>query len=229
MKLKRFINSKYYSLKEVKELNDYILSLQQQVSLQAMLFDSVLKAANTYCPYRNLSDYVRGSEIYNKILEEKENYKNSQEYLKSLNHKRVEVINEVYPDYLLIYKHTITVEKSRHNYDFDYDSDESETYVGEDVFFSYEDKVISDFNCFVLPYVCKEYYEPKDLINEAIVEINSLTKKILAYQMSERLGVKLFELEMVFRINDLDHFHNMSSSFIKYKEKDYYDNGKSVV
>lgn len=229
METKRFINSKYYSLKEVKKLNDYLLSLQIVNIYTSTDFDYIIKLYQMYPPYEKLNDYVFGSEKYNNILKGEEEYKIAKTHLDSLNHKCVKIVDEVYPDYLEIYQHTIIVEKTDYRYN-NYDERESYTFMDDVIFFTYKNKIINDFNDLILPYICKEYYEPKDLVDKIIEENDLLQSEIFAYKMSERLGVKLRELEKVFQINKLIHYNSMTTSFVNYEGKDYYDSQvKSLI
>jgi hypothetical protein len=223
MKTERFINSKFYSLKEVKRYNDFLTTLQSKNSNVSKLeLDNVVNSLVVHRPYEDLSKFVEDSDKYNILFKEKEDYDVAQNYLKSINHKRVEIVSEVYPNYVQIYQHTITVEKTK----YDYELEESYKDICEEIFFTCRDKIVFSFDEFILPYVCTAFFEPKDLVNEAIEQIDVLTNLVLAHRMSERLNVSISDLESVFDLRKLHHYTN----YVNYEDRDYYNNEvKSLI
>lgn len=222
--MNHLIDSKFYELCDVKRFNDFIMSLKK-ISDESYHhqyieynFISVNELIKIHKPYEDLTKYVENSPSWLKLKQQYSDWENAQEQLKQLKHTSEQVLDEIYPTYLTIYKHTITIPDK----DFD-DFVIEKTYS----FYvkGYCGEVIEDWESLLLPYTNKAYFEEKDLITEACDKIKWLNQQVLSYRMSERVGCKQSDIEKVFNINNLIFKSDGLgiTHLVEYDGKTYYD------
>ena len=231
--MEKIIKSKHFGLKEAKQLNDFLLPLsEEETRVPVEIQEEVLLLSSLYKPYDSLNEYVEGSAKWQEIVDKTKAYEDAQAKLLSMNYKREQILDEDYPKYLSIYKHSLTIELDVTSEYYDYDDNyncESYTQFRDCHFYTSNDyfnkKGISNWDEFFVPYTYKEnYWDTKDLIDNAIYTIETYENKLQAYSLCENIGIKLNELEILFNINKIDVYSTYLGAyelFAKYNDKDY--------
>ncbi len=227
--MKSFLN-KYYTIKEVKAHNDYLLnSLQPQIDYNKKIADEILALKKLYISSsEKLEDYVKDSSKWILLKTAQIVYQEAQKRLQELKHKTEQVLYESYPHYITIEKHTYVGTAFYTNYD-DYDNNESNSYEKTYTFFTTmvsggEIRIIDHFKDYLIDYKRKENsFSIVDLIDELIESNENLNKVIMCYDYEKRLYLRI-RLSNLFNVNEMSFWTNYySKHFIKYKEKNYLD------
>ena len=232
--MERIIKSEYFGLKEAKQLNDFLLPLSEEsTKVPVEIQEEVLKLSLLYKPFEKLEEYVEGSAKWQEIVDKTKAYEDAQAKLLSMNYKSEQILDEYYPKSLSIYKHSVTIEidvsSKYYAYD-DYDNDYEPLIEFKDCHFytsnnHFNRGAITDWSDFFVPYTYKKaYWDTRDIVDNALYNIETYENKLQAYSLCENIGVKLGELEIVFNINKIDIYvinWGAYELFIKYKDKDY--------
>lgn len=224
--MKHIINTSFYEMCDVKRFNDFILSLKKSAdqNLYRYNFKPINELIKIQQPYESLNKFVENSPTWLSLKDENIKWEEAQKKLKELKHTSEQVLDEIYPDYLDIYKHTITVEEI-------YSNSEEEESTKEEIFTFYVQgycgEVIENWSKLLLPYTCKKYHsdEDKDLIKRACENIEYLNRLIHTHELADRIGRTRHDIEKIFNINDLNFMTDgWFSHFVEYEGKRYRDN-----
>jgi len=225
-KVKRFLNSEFFNLCDVKSYNDFILSLNGTISIgiDKSIPQKIMNLCDHTFPYEKLDDYVKDSQSWLELKDKIDIYYESQNELRRLKHTEECILEEFYPKSLSIYKHTYTVlEKS--------EDDGDNVFIGDDVestytFYTngYRGEIIEEFTDLLLPYYNDHYYnlEEKDLILSTCNEIHWLKQTILTFELAETLELKKQDIYNVFNRHKIKFFSNWSDRIIEYNDEKYY-------
>lgn len=214
MKPKRFINSQYFELPEVHALNSFLKELPES-NMPRHIAEEVFALTKVYRPYEELSKYVPGSEPYNKIVEGHKLYETAQESLKEYKYSKELILDECYPDYLTLQKHTVTILSQ----DYDYDDVE---YTREVTCFFYssgfyKDEIVYNPKKLVLPYTNKEraYGSEQDLIGAYIRMSNYAMSELNIYKRCAQKGWDASVFKSTFGIDNVEIYSYMFSDNIE--------------
>jgi len=168
--MKRFINSEFFRLCDVKKLNDVLIDLDDTILIgsDTTLPEKIVKHSTTYKPYDKLTEYVENSQGWLNLKKKIDDYYFSQEELKKLKHTKTQILDEIYPDQLSLYKHTYTVFEKYYDVYLDYphDSENGEDYTYTFYTTGYDHEIILDVDNLLLPYYTDHHGEYKDLVKQ---------------------------------------------------------------
>lgn len=228
--VKRIV-SEFYKLDEAKALNDKLLSLTKgHKILNFEESEEIFKLVKQPRCYYDLDDYVKGSEKYNEILQDRKAYEKAQDALKELQHTCIQVVDEYHPYTLAVYQHSVVVLEYPEHYD-DYDSNEESpvtrvffTAYSHMSTFSYKKRhVVTDFNDLLISYIKDEgRYNQSDLIDDALRSITYFERMVQAYKLAEKLKTSFDIICKIFNFKKLKYFTEYyGGDFVKYNGVKY--------
>lgn len=226
--MKSFLN-KHFTIKEVKDHNDYLLNiLQPQIDYGKNIAEEILALNKLYISSsEKLENYVKDSSKWILLKTAQTVYEEAQVRLKQLQHKTEEVLYESYPHYITIQKHTYIGTAFYRNYD-EYDVEPisyDKTYTFFTTMISGGNIVIIDnFKDYLLDYKRKEdSFTTIDLIEEIIKENERLNKEVMCYDYDKRLKLESSVMNL-FKIDKIEFWRDFNSKhYIKYNRKEYFD------
>jgi len=204
MKIKKFLESKYYGLKEVHAFNSFLKNLPPSM-VDYSLAEELFKLSEIRGSYEDPSKYVPGSESYNKIVQENLEYQKAQERLKEYGHSREQLLDECYPDYIYLYRHTITYSVTQRHTEYWGEDEVSEPNVVDVTGFFYSTgfygtKVLMNPSDLRLPYENPQGHDP-DIIKTYIDTHNATTKRLIAYMMCAEMK---WDVDIFLKVFDVD-------------------------
>jgi hypothetical protein len=186
MKIKKFLESKYYGLEEVHAFNAFLRSLPVSAA-DRQIAEEIFRLSEIRGSYEDINKFVPGSESANKIAQTNKEYAEAQEQLKAYNYSREQLLDECYPDYIYLFKHTITykvVQRYTHTEYYCADEDLEPTEVDVTVFFYstgfYKPVVLMNPVDLSLPYENKQCFN-SDIIQTYIDSYNYLKSRLAAH------------------------------------------------
>jgi len=232
--MKLIIDSKYYDMCDVKKFNNFILSLKQiseKDKCKCCNFKEINEHIKIHRPYDELNKFVENSPSWMRLKLDYDKWDNAQLKLKELKHTSEQIMDEIYPTYLTIYKHTITIFHSNEELYSKYGygvleefpegiNEETHTFYVK----GYGGDVIEDWDSLLLPYYNDEQHNEKDLIQKACDHISWLNRVINVYKMADRIDCTYNDINDIFRISDLEFWSNgICTYYVIYDGKTYYD------
>lgn len=208
MKIKKFIESKYFELPEVHALNTFLKNLPKS-DIPTHIAEEVFALSSLHAPFESLEKYVPDSEPYNKIVESTRVYKEAQEKLKEYKYSAELILDECYPDYLTLYKHTLTIVVEGYDFYDDVEFSNECTYFFYSLGF-YKDKIVYDPALLVLPYTNKERWsESQDLISNYIRMSNYAVTELQIYKECNKKGWDPNVFKNTFGVDNIELYSTM--------------------
>ena len=214
--IKKFIESKYYDCEEVHNLNNYLNSLPNSY-VNKDFAQNIYNLTTINKPYENIEDYVVGSKKHLELISNLALYKESTLELSNMNFKKEKIIEEVYPDYMDLYRFSFDISSLEYNEETEQDEE-----VIKEHFFYVEQWTKEIVFC---PSKLKISYirDGEDLIKNMIDSYNYLNKEKHSINMCKKTDIDYNLFSKVFDIKKVLFYGNgmINFSYIKYENKEY--------
>lgn len=209
MEPKSFIETNYFELPEVYALNSFLTELPKS-NIQPSMAEEIFELSRLHPPLEKLDKYVPGSESYNRIVEEHRLYFEAQEVLKEYKYSKEHLLDECYPNYLNLYRHTVTVICNEYDYETDSEyTTEKTLFFYSSGFFNHE--IVYNPQKLVLPYVNKEraYSSEQDLIGDYIRKAHHIMSELSIYKRCAQKGWDPDVFKSTFGIDNVEIYSYM--------------------
>jgi hypothetical protein len=137
-------------LEKLYAYNKFVKNLPK-ANTNKNIAEEILAWSKIYKPSDKLEQYVPGSEKYNSILKQREEYEYAQNRLKEYNHSKETILDEHYNDYITVYRHNLSYVTE----EFDYDMHDHFEVTKECFFYTegiFDTKILKDLDDLLLPY-----------------------------------------------------------------------------
>jgi hypothetical protein len=215
MKTKKFIESEYFGLEEVHAFNTFLKSLPQ-ADINPKLAQEIFDLISVHPSYEDITKYVPGSDKYNRIFQEDSAYNIAKAKLQAYNYSKELLIEECYPDYIYLYKHSITYKMETCDIDYGWDGEEeyitsSGPYEVDVTQFFYttgfsKSEIVFDPTTISLPYINKAKASDSDIIQQYIDLHGRTTKRLHVYEECYKRGWDTHTFLQVFDYQDITFY-----------------------
>lgn len=218
MATKMFLKSDYYDLEEVHQLNVHLRSfpLATMCEADALIVLNLYRKSQSF---DNLADYVPGSAKYEAIVAENKEYEDAKKTLKELNHSVVTLVDEHYPDYLNMCRHSIKDRVVVHRGIWDEHEENWESHKPQ-YFYTINNEYCNDPSNACVSYINKrEHSDDEDLIQNCLDRLYRANYENMAlrYCLQHNFDFGLFS--RVFNVYTIEYY--ILNDNIEYEGEQY--------
>jgi hypothetical protein len=192
------------------------------------LREQVMQLLLTPKNYDKPEDFVPGSAKHQEILECVARHESAQGLLREMGYQKAVVCDEVYPDYLRLEQHQVTVTDWVYDQEFDEEHEVEHQYcfLTKSKFgFGLDTEVLEPekIQDLCLPYVTYKNGDKRDLIQDSLDNTRFLNRRIHSMELAEKLEIKHWELAALLPLEELVHKSDALGlrKYVEYKGHEY--------
>jgi hypothetical protein len=241
MSEKRFFEYSTPSLRAVHAFNTMVMTIHRQCNAYIPSYEAeavryaapelreqVMELLLTPKNHDELSKFVPGSAKHQQILERVARYESAQGVLRDLGYQSEVVCDEIYPDYMRLVQHQVTVTEEEYDQyeDLAYQVQRHYSFLTRSKFgFGQDTEVLEPekIQDLCLPYVTYKNGDKRDLIQESLDNTRFLNRRIHSMELAEKLEIKHWELAALLPLEELVHKSDALGlrKYVEYKGHEY--------